>query len=84
VRKLILNRSANEGDILPKIDVPVLVSHGARDPLILLEMGRYAAQQIPNAHLSVYDEVSHSPFYEDAPRYNAELLALARAATARQ
>lgn len=80
VRKLILARSPNEGDMLPKIDVPTLVTHGARDALILVGMGRYAAEQIPNAQLSVYDEAGHSPFYEDAPRYNAELLAFVRKA----
>jgi pimeloyl-ACP methyl ester carboxylesterase len=82
VRKLIISRSPNTGDMLPKIDVPTLVTHGARDALLLIGMGRYAAEQIPNAQLSVYDEAGHSPFYEDAPRYNAELLAFVKAANA--
>ena len=80
VRKMILARTPNEGDMLPKIDVPVLVTHGALDPLILVEMGRYAAGQIPDAQLSIYDDAGHAPFYEDAPRYNAELLAFVKRA----
>lgn len=78
VRKLILARTPNEGDMLPKIDVPVLVTHGAKDPLILPSMGRYAAEQIPDATLSMYDDAGHSPFFEDAPRYNRELLAFVK------
>lgn len=80
VRKLIVARSPNTGDMLPKIDVPTLVTHGEKDRLLLVGMGRYAAAQIPNAQLSVYDDAGHSPFYEDAPRYNAELLKFVREA----
>jgi non-heme chloroperoxidase len=34
----------------------------------------------PGAKLSVYDGIGHSPFYEDAPRFNSELAAFVRAA----
>jgi pimeloyl-ACP methyl ester carboxylesterase len=84
VRKLILARTPNDGDILPKIDVPVLVTHGAKDPLILPSMGRYAAEQIPDATLSMYDDAGHAPFFEDARRYNAELLAFVKKVSAGQ
>jgi pimeloyl-ACP methyl ester carboxylesterase len=42
--------------------------------------GQYTASVIPGAKLSVYEGVGHSPFYEDAPRFNAELAAFVRAA----
>jgi pimeloyl-ACP methyl ester carboxylesterase len=35
---------------------------------------------IPGAKLSVYEGVGHSPFYEDAARFNAELAAFVRTA----
>jgi non-heme chloroperoxidase len=35
---------------------------------------------IPGAKLSIYDGTGHSPFYEDAPRFNSELAALVRTA----
>jgi non-heme chloroperoxidase len=35
---------------------------------------------IPGAKLSVYDGIGHSPFYEDAPRFNSELAAFVRTA----
>jgi hypothetical protein len=33
---------------------------------------------IPGAKLSVYQGIGHSPFFEDAPRFNAELAAFVR------
>jgi pimeloyl-ACP methyl ester carboxylesterase len=73
IRKMAIARSVNPGDMLPKIDVPVLLTHGTEDGLLLPSMSRYAATKIPNARLSIYEGIGHSPFYEDAPRYNAEL-----------
>jgi non-heme chloroperoxidase len=35
---------------------------------------------IPGDKLSVYEGIGHSPFYEDAPRFNTELAAFVRAA----
>jgi non-heme chloroperoxidase len=35
---------------------------------------------IPGAKLSVYQGIGHSPFFEDAPRFNAELAAFVRSA----
>jgi pimeloyl-ACP methyl ester carboxylesterase len=34
----------------------------------------------PGAKLSVYQGIGHSPFFEDAPRFNAELAAFVRSA----
>jgi pimeloyl-ACP methyl ester carboxylesterase len=35
---------------------------------------------IPGARLSVYQGIGHSPFFEDAVRFNAELAAFVRSA----
>jgi pimeloyl-ACP methyl ester carboxylesterase len=35
---------------------------------------------IPAAKLSIYDGIGHSPFYEDAARFNRELAAFVRMA----
>jgi len=40
----------------------------------------YTAITIPGAKLSIYEAIGHSPFYEDAPRFNGELAAFVRAA----
>jgi pimeloyl-ACP methyl ester carboxylesterase len=41
---------------------------------------RLRAKMIPGAKLSVYQGIGHSPFFEDAPRFNAELAAFVRSA----
>ena len=40
----------------------------------------YTAKMIPGAKLSVYQGIGHSPFFENAPRFNAELTAFVRSA----
>ncbi|TAK47793.1 MAG: alpha/beta hydrolase [Xanthobacteraceae bacterium] len=77
VRKHLLDRSGDPADVLGAIGCPVLLAHGGKDQVILAETSRFAVTQIPNAQLSIYDACGHSPFYEDATRFNAELLAFA-------
>lgn len=73
VRAAVLDRSRNEGEILPQLRVPVLVTHGALDRIVLPAAGRYTASAVPQARLSLYEGIGHSPFFEDAPRFNREL-----------
>ena len=40
LRAVVRNRQPNPGDMLGRLDVPVLVTHGDRDVLVLLAMGR--------------------------------------------
>ena len=66
--------------VMSKLTIPVLVTHGAEDKNAKVDTAKFTASTIPGAKLSVYDGVGHSPFYEDAPRFNGELAALVRAA----
>jgi len=79
-RALIMARTRDEGDILAQLRVPVLVTHGTMDRIILPAAGRYTAAQVRGARLSLYDAVGHSPFFEDPTRFNRELAAFVRAA----
>jgi non-heme chloroperoxidase len=58
----------------------VLVTHGAEDRNAKLDAAKYTASVIPGAKLSIYEGIGHSPFYEDTPRFNAELAAFVRSA----
>jgi non-heme chloroperoxidase len=80
VRAGLSGRPLDATDIMSKLKLPVLVTHGAEDRNAKLGAGQYTASVIPGAKLSVYDGIGHSPFYEDAPRFNAELAAFVRAA----
>lgn len=80
IRAAVMDRTRNDGDMLPQLRVPVLVTHGAMDRIILPAAGRYTASAVPGGRLSIYEGIGHSPFFEDAPRFNRELAELARAA----
>jgi pimeloyl-ACP methyl ester carboxylesterase len=80
VRAGVMDRTRDEGDILPRLSVPVLVTHGAMDRIIRPAAGEYTASAVPGARLSLYEGVGHSPFFEDAPRFNRELAELVRGA----
>jgi non-heme chloroperoxidase len=80
VRGGIMSRTPNPGDMLPQLELPVLVTHGTHDRLIQPAFGSFTTSAVPNAKLSLYDGIGHSPFWEDAPRFNGELAAFVRAA----
>jgi len=80
VRAGLSGRPLDATEIMSKLTIPVLVSHGAEDKNAKLETAKYTASVIPGAKLSIYDGTGHSPFYEDAPRFNSELAALVRTA----
>jgi non-heme chloroperoxidase len=81
VRAGLSGRPLDASEIMSKLKLPVLVTHGAEDRNARLGAGQYTASVIPGAKLSVYEGIGHSPFYEDAPRFNGELAAFVRAAT---
>lgn len=56
---------------------PVLLTHGSHDRLVRPAMSRHVVSLQPNAHLSMYANSGHSPFYEEAPRFGRELAAFA-------
>jgi non-heme chloroperoxidase len=80
VRAGLGGRPLDATEMMSKLTLPVLVTHGAEDRNAKLGAGQYTASVIPGAKLSVYEGIGHSPFYEDAPRFNTELAAFVRAA----
>ncbi len=81
VRAGLGGRPLDASDVMSKLTIPVLVTHGAQDRNAKLGAAQYTASVIPGAKLSVYDGIGHAPFYEDAARFNSELTAFVRAAT---
>src|ERR1700761_5517533 len=80
VRAGLGGRPLDASELMSKLKIPVLVTHGREDRNAKVGAGEYTASVIPGARLSIYDGVGHSPFYEDAPRFNAELAAFVRMA----
>ena len=84
VRGAMGGRQLNQEERLKSLKLPVLVTHGDKDRLVLVAAARYTAETIPGAKLSVYPGIGHAPFYEDAARFNAELAAFVREANRAQ
>jgi pimeloyl-ACP methyl ester carboxylesterase len=60
---------------LGRVRVPTLITHGRRDAVVLPEAAEMTRAAISHAQLSWFDDCGHSPFAEDATRFNAELAA---------
>lgn len=80
VRLSLLGRQGVYDDQLKALNIPVLVTQGAKDQLVMASMAQHTAAMAPGARLSMYDNIGHSPFWEDAPRFNRELAELRRMA----
>jgi non-heme chloroperoxidase len=80
VRLALTGRPMDVEAKLRALSLPVLVTHGDRDKLVLPSMARYTAETVPGARLSIYENIGHAPFWEDAPRFNREPAELARSA----
>ena len=66
-------------DALRRVSVPVLISHGRLDTVVLPGAAEITADTISHARLSWFDDCGHSPFVEDAARFNDELAAFVKA-----
>src|SRR5450755_2505155 len=80
VRAGLSGRPFDATEMMSKLKLPVLVTHGAEDRNSKLVAAKYTASVIPGARLSIYEGVGHAPFYEDATRFNTELAAFVREA----
>jgi len=60
---------------LAKVRVPVLITHGRADTVVLPAAAEMSLAAMPHARLSWFDGCGHSPFCEDASRFNSELMA---------
>ena len=67
-------------DVLRTIDVPMLVTQGRADSVVLPAMAEHILATCPTAEASWYDGVGHMPHLEDSARFNRELAAFARRA----
>lgn len=80
VRAGLSGRPLDATEVMSKLKIPALVTHGAEDRNAKVDVAKYTASVIPGAKFSIYDGIGHSPFYEDAPRFNSELAAFVRSA----
>ena len=73
VRGYMAGRATPYESTLKRLGIPVLVTHGEEDQVVLPAVGRYTLKTVPGAKGSFYPGVGHSPFWEVPERFNAEL-----------
>lgn len=73
VRSQIIRRTVSPENLYRSIEVPVLITHGEEDTIVLPEAARMHADLFPNARTSLYPEIGHAPFLETPSRFNREL-----------
>ena len=80
VRGALIAREIDGDDALSNLSVPVLVTHGRDDAIVLPSMAEHTVAVCETAVASWYDGVGHMPFWESAERFDRELGAFARRA----
>ena len=77
VRGALFSRELDGTDVLAGVSVPVLVTHGHDDAIVLPSMAEHVLSVCPAATPSWYDGVGHMPFWEASDRFDRELADLA-------
>jgi non-heme chloroperoxidase len=78
IRANLAARDLNFDDVLQTLQVPLLVSQGRADIVVLPAMAEHIQAMAPAAEISWYDNVGHAPHLEQPARFNRELAALSR------
>jgi pimeloyl-ACP methyl ester carboxylesterase len=78
VRANLAARAIDCDDVLRRLEVPLLVSHGRADTIVLQAMAEHVVATCQVAEPSWYDGVGHTPHLEEPERFNRELAALTR------
>jgi len=78
VRLGLASRTIDRDAVMQALTVPVLVTQGEQDGLVLASHTAHLLSCIPHAQASVYAGVGHAPPIEEPERFNRELAAFAR------
>jgi len=78
VRIGLLSRTIDRDEMLKELSLPVLVTEGAKDAVVLAFQTRHILSCIEQAEHSRYEGIGHAPQMEDAERFNRELAGFAR------
>ncbi len=78
VRASLAARELDCDDVLGSLEVPLLVTQGREDTLVLSAMAEHILAVCPTAEASWYDGVGHVPHLEEPDRFNRELAELTR------
>ena len=78
IRANLAARAIDGDDVLRALEVPLLVTHGRADTVVLPAMAEHVLAICPTAEASWYDGVGHTVHLEAPGRFNRELAELTR------
>jgi pimeloyl-ACP methyl ester carboxylesterase len=78
IRAHLAAREIDDDDVLRALEVPLLVTHGREDSVVLPAMAEHVLNTCPTAEASWYEGVGHAPHLEEPERFNRELTELTR------
>jgi non-heme chloroperoxidase len=78
IRANLAARELDDDDVLRALTVPLLVTQGVADTVVLPAMAEHILTVCPGAEASWYDGVGHAPHLEEPERFNRELAELTR------
>lgn len=73
VREGLLSRAVDNDDLLPTIRRPVLITHGARDAIVKVEVAEQHRASIAHATTHIMPDTGHAPFWDAATSFNRRL-----------
>jgi non-heme chloroperoxidase len=76
IRANLAAREIDCDDVLRSLEVPLLVTHGRADSVVLPAMAEHVLATCPTAEASWYDGVGHVPHLQEPERFNRELAEL--------
>jgi non-heme chloroperoxidase len=82
IRANLVARQIDGDDVLRTLGVPLVVTQGRSDTIVLPAMADHVLATCPTAEPSWYEGVGHTPFLEQPQRFNRELADLTRRARA--
>jgi non-heme chloroperoxidase len=80
IRANLAAREIDCDDVLGALEVPLLVTQGRADSVVLPAMAEHMLAACPTAGASWYEGVGHVPHLEEPERFNRELAELTRRA----
>jgi non-heme chloroperoxidase len=75
IRGALIAREIDGTSSYSGVSVPILVTHGREDMIILPSMAEHVLHHCRTSVASWYDGVGHMPFIENTERFNLELAA---------
>jgi pimeloyl-ACP methyl ester carboxylesterase len=82
IRAHLAARELDYDDVLGALEVPLLVTQGRSDTVVLPAMAEHVLATCPTANASWYQGTGHVPHLEEPERFNRELAELTRRARA--